>query len=103
MLRSFRRDADFVSAGIRAYVHGSFFDAPDPECEDGVQQRIDPDCDCGVQFCRLETQLVVPVKGGCADGKGGIPECEARVGENVGLLEGEGVEVGGDGVVGGIF
>lgn len=54
-------------------------------------------------FCGLEAQLVVPPEGQGADSEGGVPECQARVGEGVGLGEFEGVEVCGYGVVGGVF
>lgn len=54
-------------------------------------------------FCGFEAELVVPVEGCGADGESTVAQRQARVGEGVGLGEVEGVEVGGDGVVGGVF
>ncbi len=54
-------------------------------------------------FCGFEAELVVPVEGCGGDCEGGVAESQARVGEDVRLGEVEGVEVGGDGVVGSVF
>jgi hypothetical protein len=53
--------------------------------------------------CGFEAELVVPVEGCSTDGEGGVAYGEPCVGEGVGLGKLEGVEVGGDGVVGGVF
>jgi hypothetical protein len=54
-------------------------------------------------LCALEAELVVPVKGRGADDEGGVANRQASVREGVRLCEFEGVEVRGDGVVGGVF
>lgn len=88
---------------MRAYIQGPCFNSPDPICEEPVEERIKCYGDRGVRFCGREAKSVVPVETGCADGEGGITDCETRVGESVGLDKAEGVQVGGNYVVGGVF
>jgi hypothetical protein len=54
-------------------------------------------------FCGFEAELVVPVESCSTDCEGGVSKCEAGVGEGMGLGEVEGVQVGGNGVVGGVL
>lgn len=103
MFLGFGGDGYAVAGGVGADVEGVAFDGPDPVCEGPVEEGVERDGDGGVVFCGLEAVGVVPVETGSADGEGEVADCEAGVGEGVGLLEAEGVEVGGYYIVGGVF
>lgn len=80
MLLRFTRYLDLLAGGVGADVYRAFLDAPDPECQGAVEERVEEHGDGGVGLGGLETELVVPVEGGCADGEGAVAESEARVG-----------------------
>lgn len=92
-----------VTGLVRPNVNDAPLDEPDPGRQRAVEEGVEGDGDGGVGLGRLEAQGVVPVEAGGAEGEGGVAEGEADVGEGVGLGEVEGVEVVGDGVVGGVF
>lgn len=54
---------------VGAHVDGGPFDAPDPDCEGGVEEGINGHGDGGVGFCGFEAEGVVPVEGCCAEGE----------------------------------
>lgn len=92
-----------VARGACARVYNASLDEVDPGCEEAVEEGVEGDGDGGVGFCGVEAEGVVPVEAGGAEEEGGVAEGEADVGEGVGLGEVQGVQVGGDGVVGGVF
>jgi hypothetical protein len=85
------------------HVHRPPLDEPNPQRQRAIQKRVKRDGGGRVVLRILEAELVVPAEAGGADGEGGVAEREAHVAEGVGLLEGEGIEVVGDCVVGGVF
>lgn len=103
VLLGVRRDLDAVAGGAGADVDGALLHGPDPEREQAVEQRVERDRHGRVLLRGVEAELVVPVEGRGADGEGRVAQREARVREGVRLLELEGVEVGRDGIVGGVF
>lgn len=84
-------------------VDGAALDEEDPRGESGVERGVEGDGRGGREFRRFEAELVVPGEAGGGGEEGEVAEGEADVGEGVGLAEGEGVEVVGDGVVGCVF
>lgn len=103
MFFCFGRYVDLVSVLVGADVNGSFLNAPNPECEGAIEDGIDGYGDGGIEFCIVETVGVVPVEASGADREGCIAKCKAGIGQGMRLREGEGVQVGGYCVVGGIF
>lgn len=87
----------------RALVHGALLDEADPEGQDAVEHGVEGDGGGGVVLGGLEAELVVPGEAGGGDGEGRVPQGQPRVDQPVVLLEAQGVEVVGDGVVGGVF
>ena len=79
------------------------FSAPDPDCEEEVDDEVD---DAGVQgggFGSFPAEFVIETKSGGSDGNGGVAEGETDVREGVGLSKGQGGDDGGKRVVGGGF
>lgn len=103
MFRGRGGNGDTFTGGSGTNVDGTFLDAPDPKCEEAIDYGVEDNCDGGVEFRGLKTQLVVPVEGCGADCEGCVAECETYVSQFVRLFELKGVEVGGDGVVGSVF
>lgn len=83
MFRSTRQDLDGLAGWRSADVNSALLYAPDPECEEAIDYGVEDDCDCGVEFRGLKTELVVPIKGGCANGESGVAQCETYIGESM--------------------
>lgn len=87
----------------RADIHNPILLQPDPQRQGGIQQGIQRHRSGGVIFGALEAELVVPGETGGGDKEGGIAQGQAHVSQGVGLLELEGVQVIGDGIIGGVL
>lgn len=103
MLLRLRLDFNAITSFVVSDVQRIAFDGPYPVGEDGVEDCVERNSDGGVGFRGFEAERVVPVETGGADGEGKVADGEARVGQGVRLREGEGVEVGGYYIVGGVF
>lgn len=68
------RDLNLVSPSVEAGIYSSLFDVEDPKGKGTVEDGVDGYCDCCIEFCVVETKLVVPVEGGGADSKGTVAE-----------------------------
>lgn len=75
--------------------------APDPDCEEEVDDEVD---DTGIKrrsFGSFPAELIVKAESGGGDKDGGVAESEADVRQGMRLGEGKGREDGGERVVGG--
>lgn len=92
-----------LAVGGGADVDDALLFQPDPQGQGGVQDGVDEHGGGRVVLGALEAELVVPEEAGGGDEEGGVAQAQAHVGEGVGLLELQRVEVVGDGIVGGVL
>ena len=72
---------------------------PDPERQNSINTRVECNCNSSVELRGLESELVVPVEGRRTYSKSSVSQSKADIGEDMGLLEGDGVQVRGEGVI----
>lgn len=89
--------------GSCANIYDSFFDVEDPECQEGIEYEVGCNCDCCIRFRGVESIGVVPVETSRANCKRAVAYRETGIGESVRLSEREGIEVGGQGIIGGVL
>jgi hypothetical protein len=92
-----------VPVGGGAEVDGAALDAGDPQRQRAVEEGVQRDRGRGVGFRGVKAELVVPEEGEGGEEEGRVADRETGVEQAVGLDEAEGVEVVGQGVVGGVF
>ena len=83
--------------------HHPLLHPPYPHRQDTIQDEIHEHGPKSPIFSRIPAEFPVGVEGDAGYDHRGVAEREADVGEEVGLGEGEGGEVVGKGVVGGVF
>lgn len=66
------RNLNLISILVCANIDGAGFNGPDPESESSVYKGVESNSSCGVVFCRVESEFVVPAKGCCTYYESGV-------------------------------
>lgn len=86
-----------------AHVDDTLLLEPYPQSQRRVEYGVDNHSAGCVVFCALEAELVVPEKAGGSDQEGGVAQAQADIGEGVGLLELQGIQVVGNRIIRGVL
>ena len=72
VLLCFAGDVNLVTPPVGSDINSTLFNVKDPEGKGSVEDGINCYCDCRVEFCIVEAELVVPVEGCGADCKSSV-------------------------------
>lgn len=84
MFFSLSRDFDDIFFVWRcADIYDSFLNIEQPECKEGVEDKVDSNCNCCIGLRGFKSIGVVPVETGTADQDRCITNCQTSIGEGM--------------------